>query len=95
MVVPFAGGIAVVDRDFYVSRGYNTSQAIAGLIPVPAGTMVFYRNRVSTDQLAGIGSSLKQTMGRSVMAKQLTTIFERSRTCFEQQAKCAPTVAMN
>ena len=83
MALPFSGGVVLVDRDFYVSHGYNTSQAISGLIPVPEGTVVFYRNRVSTDQVAGLGSSMKRTIGRSVMAKQLTEIFQRSRASFE------------
>jgi hypothetical protein len=84
MALPFNGGVALVDRDFYVSHGYNTSQAISGLLPAPEGTMVFYRSRVSTDQVSGFGSSLKRTIGRSVMAKRLTEIFERSRASFER-----------
>jgi hypothetical protein len=86
MAFPFSGGVALVERDFYVSHGYNTSQAISGLIPVPEGTVVFYRSRVSTDQVAGFGSSMKRTIGRSVMAKQLTEIFQRSRASFEREA---------
>ena len=76
---------AVADREFYVSHGYNTSQAIAGFIPVPEGTMVVYQSRVSTDQVAGFASSMKKGIGRSVMAKQLTDIFERSRDSFQQR----------
>ncbi len=83
MALPFNGGVALVDRDFYVSHGYNTSQAISGLFPVPEGTLFFYRNRVSTDQVGGFGSSLKRGIGRGVMAKQLTTIFQRTRASFE------------
>jgi len=67
-----------------VSHGYNTSQAITGLIPVPEGTVVFYRSRVSTDQVAGFGSSVKKGIGRGVMAKQLKEIFKRSRASFQQ-----------
>ncbi|MCW5891143.1 MAG: hypothetical protein KIT14_11415 [bacterium] len=87
--VPFGdGGIVVVDRDFYVSHGYNTSQAVSGLIPVAEGTMVFYRDRVSTDQLRGFGSSLKQAVGRRVMASRLTAILQRSRACFQAATMC-------
>jgi hypothetical protein len=64
------------DRELAVG---NTSQAIAGLIPVPEGTVVFYRSRVSTDRVAGFGSSVKKGVGRGVMAKQLMEIFKRSR----------------
>jgi hypothetical protein len=90
MAFPFSGGVVLVDRDFYVSHGYNTSQAISGLIPVPEGTVVFSRNRVSTDQVAGFGSSVKRSIGRSVMAKQLTEIFERSRASYPQNTSAAP-----
>jgi hypothetical protein len=88
MEVPLAAGVAVVDRDFYVSRGYNTSQATSGLIAVDAGTLVFYRDRVSTDQLTGFASSVKQALGERVMAQQLTAIFQRSRNCFERPEAC-------
>ena len=76
---------ATADREFYVSHGYNTSQAFAGFIPVPEGTMVVYQSRVSTDQVAGFASSMKKGIGRSVMAKQLTDIFQRSRDSFQQR----------
>jgi hypothetical protein len=89
MALPFGGGVALAERDFYVSHGYNTSQAISGLVPVPEGTAVFYRSRVCTDQFSGLGSSMKRTIGRSVMAKQLTEIFQRSRASFEP-AKMSP-----
>jgi hypothetical protein len=95
MALPFSGGVALVDRDFYVSHGYNTSQAISGLIPVPEGTVVFYRSRVSTDQVAGFGSTMKRSIGRSVMAKQLTEIFQRSRASFERDAMSPAPVRMD
>jgi len=90
MAFPFSGGVALVDRDFYVSHGYNASQAISGLIPVPEGTVVFSRNRVSTDQIGGFGSAMKRGIGRGVMAKQLTEIFQRSRASYQQNMSAAP-----
>lgn len=83
LALPVGDNFVVADREFYVSHGYNTSQAIAALLPVPEGTMVFYRSRVSTDQVAGFGSSLKKGIGRGVMAKQMLAIFERSRAAFQ------------
>jgi len=90
MAMPFEGGLVLADRDFYVSHGYNTSQAISGVIAVPGGTMVFYADRVSTDQISGAGSSLKQAIGDSMMARQLTAMFERSRACATDEAMCPP-----
>jgi hypothetical protein len=90
MVIPFEGGVVLADRDFYVGHGYNTSQAIAGVIAVPSGTMVFYADRVSTDQIGGAGSSLKQAIGNRMMASELTAMFERSRACAADEAMCPP-----
>jgi len=84
LAMPVGEVFAIADREFYVSHGYNTSQAFSGLIPVPEGTLVVYRTRVSTDQVAGFGSSIKKGIGRGVMAKQLTGIFERSRASFQR-----------
>ena len=83
LAMPVGEVFTVADREFYVSHGYNTSQAFAGLIPVPEGTLVVYRSRVATEQVAGFGSAVKKGIGRSVMAKQLTAIFERSRDSFQ------------
>jgi hypothetical protein len=80
--------VVLADRDFYVSHGYNTSHAISGAIAVPGGTMVFYADRVSTDQVGGAGSSLKQAIGSRMMATQLTAMFERSRACATDEAMC-------
>ena len=84
MAMPVGEIFAVADREFYVSHGYNTSQAFAGFVPVPEGTLVVYRSRVSTDQVTGLGSSVKKGIGRSVMAKQLTEIFARTRDSFQR-----------
>jgi len=82
MAMPVGESWAIADREFYVSHGYNTSQAFAQLIPVTEGTLIVYASRVSTDQVAGFGSSMKKKIGRTVMAKQLTDVFERSRASF-------------
>lgn len=84
MAMPVGDIFATADREFYVSHGYNTSQAFAGLVPVPEGTLVVFRSRVSTDQVGGFGSSVKKGIGRDVMAKQMTEIFERSRNSFRR-----------
>jgi hypothetical protein len=72
LAIPVGDSWAIADREFYVSHGYNTSQAVALLIPVPEGSLVVYETRISTDQAAGVGSSLRKRIGRTVMAQQLT-----------------------
>ena len=45
----------------------------------PRSTTVAYLNRVTTDQLGGFGASAKQSIGRSLMSKQIAEIFEKGR----------------
>jgi len=83
LAMPVDGGAYVAaDREFYVSHDYNETQAIAALLPVEDGTVVTYVNRTTTDQLGGFGASTKQSIGRSMMAKQISEIFEKSRAGF-------------
>ena len=69
--------VLVVDHQECVSRCTD----VAG----PFGTLAVYQSRVSTDQVAGFASSMKKGIGRSVMAKQLTDILQRSRDSFQQR----------
>jgi hypothetical protein len=69
----------MVDREFYVSQGYNEMQALVGLAPTDAGTLVFYRVDTSTDRVSGASSGVKHSVGRRMMGKQLAAIFERTR----------------
>jgi hypothetical protein len=69
----------LVQRQYYVSTGYNAEQAIVVFLPVDQGTLVIYTNHTSTDQVAGFGGTAKRTIGRTLMAGQLKTVFERTR----------------
>jgi len=69
----------IADRDLYVSSGYNDTQAVAGLLPVDNGTVAVYLARTTTDQLGGFGASAKQAIGRGMLAKQISEIFEKAR----------------
>ena len=69
----------LVQRQYYVSTGYNAEQAIAAFLPVADGTLVVYTNHTSTDQVAGLGGAAKRTIGRSVMARQLEQLFAATR----------------
>ncbi len=59
-------------------------QAVAGFFPVKAGTVVFYTNRTSTDQVTGFGGGSKRSIGSRVMASQLESLFEKVRKKAEQ-----------
>lgn len=70
---------AVVQRQYYVSTGYNGEQAVAGFLPVQGGTVVVYAGHAFTDQVAGWGGSMKRSIGRRVMADQMKKMFEAGR----------------
>jgi hypothetical protein len=70
---------AVVQRQYYVSTGYNGEQAVAGFLPVQGGTVVVYAAHAFTDQVAGFGGSMKRSIGRRVMADQMKKMFEAGR----------------
>jgi hypothetical protein len=82
-----SGAFIIVERQFYVSGSYNAGHSIAALIPVDNGTVVFYVNRTSTDQVTGFGSSAKRSMGSKIMASQLKKLYEKVRTKVEKDAK--------
>ena len=71
--------IAAVQRQYYVSRGYNVEQAAVAFIPVKEGTLVVYTNHTSTDQVTGFGGSAKRSLGEKVMAAQLKSLYEKVR----------------
>jgi hypothetical protein len=85
LAMPLDDAYVIADRDFYVSAGYNDTQAVAGLLPVEDGTVVVYVNRTTTDQLGGFGASAKQAIGRGMMAKQISEIFEKARAGFKDK----------
>jgi len=80
MAVADGDARAVVQRQFYVSTGYNGQQAVAGFLPIQGGsTLVAYTSHAFTDQVSGFGGSMKRSMGSRVMANQLKTMFEAAR----------------
>lgn len=79
MTIAVGDGLIVSDREFYVSQGHNSTQAMAGLVPSGDGTIVFYTAHISTDKVAGVAAPTKHSIGRKVVARQLAAIFERAR----------------
>ena len=70
------GGL-IVSRQFYVGHSYNSSHVVAGGLPYKEGTLVFYSTRSSTDQVAGMGSGLKHSIGREQMKKEMIKRLQR------------------
>ena len=77
LYVPEGDAWLVAQRQFYVSAGYNAEQAIAGLFPIQKGTLVFYTNRTSTDQVEGWGGSAKRSIGSKLLALELEALYKK------------------
>lgn len=77
--LPDGDAWVVVQRQLYVSTGYNCEQAVAAFLPIQDGTAVFYANRTSTDQVTGFGGGAKRSIGGKVLAGQLQELFEKVR----------------
>jgi hypothetical protein len=73
-------GSVILSRQFFVGHSYNSSQLIVGCLPYRNGSVVFYAHRTSTDQVAGMGSSLKHSIGREQMKEQMVRNLERLRS---------------
>lgn len=84
LAAPDGDARAVVQRQYYVSTGYNAEQALAGFLPVQEGTIVVYTNHTFTDQVAGFGGSMKRNIGRRMMTSKLEEVFKAAR---EQEAR--------
>lgn len=72
-------GTVIVARQFYVGHSYNSSQIIVGCLPYRDGSLIFYANRTSTDQVAGMGSSLKHSIGREQMRGEIIKRLKKLR----------------
>ena len=82
--MPDGDAYVLAQRQYYVSRGYNVTQALAAFLPVEEGTVVVYVNRTSTEQVMGLGGGSKRSIGSRVMASQLKGLFEKVRKKAEQ-----------
>lgn len=71
MIASNAAGSILLSRQFYVGHSYNSSQVVAGGLPYKDGILVFYSVRSSTDQVSGAGSSVKRSLGRAQLKKEM------------------------
>jgi hypothetical protein len=68
-----------VERHVYVGHTYNASQILSGAVPFEDGVLVFSSNRVSTDQVAGLGGEMKRMIGRRQLRAEIVKRFDRVR----------------
>jgi hypothetical protein len=79
LAAPEGAARVVVQRQYYASADYNGEQAVAGFLPVREGTVVVYAAHAFTDQVGGIGGSVKRSIGHRVMADQMKKLFDAER----------------
>lgn len=73
------GGLAVV-RHYYVGHSYNSVNLIVGCLPYRGGAVVFYAQRTSTEQVAGLAGGLRHAIGRELMKQQMVGRLEALRS---------------
>ena len=74
-----------VDRQYYASHEYNCLQQGAVALQTEGGTVVVYLSRVSTEQVAGFGSSVKKPASRILMTPYFKGLLEALRARAEKQ----------
>ena len=70
----------VARREYYVSTGYNTEQTVAGFFPAQGGTVGISSIHAFTEQVTGVGGSMKRSIGSKVMAGKMKEIYEAGRS---------------
>ncbi len=68
-----------------MSHNYNSLHLVAGAWPMQDGIIVFYRNRTSTDQVAGLGSGMKKGIGRGQMTDAIIEFFEDTQEMLRKE----------
>jgi hypothetical protein len=63
-----------VQRQFYVTAGYNMEQAISRILPVEDGSIWLYTNRTSTDAVDGFGGSARRSIGDGMLEGELKSV---------------------
>ena len=68
-----------VERHFYAGHTYVASQILCAAVPFEDGVLVLSSNRVSTDQVIGLGGEMKRIIARRQLRGEITKRFERIR----------------
>ena len=70
-------------RHYFVGHSYNSINLVIGCLPYRGGTVVFYAQRTSTDQVAGMAGGLKHAIGRERMREQMVGRLESLRKALQ------------
>src|SRR5262245_2343562 len=77
------------DLHFYASREYNSMLTVIGVIPYTDASLVFAVNHTFTDQVTGIGSTVRRAVARNRIASELARHLEQTRKRLVRQGRHA------
>jgi hypothetical protein len=80
MVIADPEVVVHVERYFYVGHSYNAAQIITGAFAYQDGAVLFSTSRFSTDEILGVGSQLKRSVGRAQLRDEMRKRLEGVRT---------------
>ena len=69
-----------IERHYYTSHDYNSMLQGIAVLPTKDGSFLFYIGRVSTDQVAGFGSSALHPVSRAITAPYIKDMFREVQT---------------
>ena len=67
------------DLHFYAAREYNSMLTVIGVIPYTDASLVFAVNHTFTDQVTGMGSTVRRTVARNRIASELARHLDETR----------------
>ena len=76
-------GELIVARQYYAGHSYNSNQLVIACLPYQDGSLVFFANRIFTDQVAGFGSHLKHSIGGEQARGEMTKLLKNMRKAFK------------
>ncbi len=79
--------VVAAELQFYVGHSYNSMLTLIACVPTEEGTLVLSINRLFTDQVTGLGSSLKKKFGRRQVVEAMAEHFEELREELEKPAE--------
>ena len=82
MVATGEGPTIHLERYFYVEHSFNSMQTLTWALPYEDATMILSTTRVSTDEVLGMGSPLKRSVGRGQVRDEMRTRLERLRSAY-------------
>jgi hypothetical protein len=82
MIATGEGPTIHLERYFYVEHSFNSMETLTWAVAYEDATMVFSTTRVSTDEVLGVGSQLKRSVGRGQVRDEMRARLERLRSAY-------------